>query len=295
MTAEPLLRAQIEAVWGRGEVALVDRLYADTVIDHMPVPGQPAGREALKDVVRAFRTALPDLRMDLHGVLACGDRGVDFWTLTGTQSGPLFGLPPTGRRVRFSGIDMVRVADGRIAELWHVEEMLQFHDQLGQPPAAAPAAPVAALGETATWLPNAALLSRTEARNLALARVHLEEVWAQGRVELMPLVYAADVIDMNPAPGQRPAIAGIADALAALRDAAPDLAMRIDAYVPAGVLVADCWTMTGTHSGAPLLGLAASGRRFRIHGMDVARFRADGRIDRIWHVEEFAQLRAQIS
>ena len=126
-----LLTAQIERVWGRGEVDRVDAMYTEDVVDRMPIPGQPTGRAALKDVVRAFRTALPDLRMDLHGVLASGDRGVDFWTLTGTHSGSLFGVAPSGRRVRFSGIDMVRVADGRIAELWHVEEMAQFASQLG--------------------------------------------------------------------------------------------------------------------------------------------------------------------
>lgn len=127
-----LLRSLITDLWSAGRVELVDANYAEGVIDHDPVPGQPAGRAAMKEVVRAFRSAMPDLAMTLHGALACGDMGVDFWTLSGTHTGPLFGIAPTGRRVRFSGVDMVRVGeDGRIAELWHVEEMLQFWQQLG--------------------------------------------------------------------------------------------------------------------------------------------------------------------
>lgn len=293
MSTRALLAAQIERVWGRGEVALVDSNYAADVVDRMPIPGQPAGRAALKDVVRAFRTAMPDLRMQLHAVLACGDHGVDLWTLTGTHSAPLFGVPATGRPVRFSGIDMVRVADGRIAELWHVEEMAQFAGQLG---IALPADTVPR-GVTPTdyWLPAPALLSPLEARNLALARRHMEGVWAQGNARLMDELYATDIVDMNPGPGQPPGIAGIAAALHYLRDGAPDLQLHLAAYVPSGPYVADRWTMTGTHTGTPLFGIAATGKRFEFVGMDIARFRPDGRIDCIWHVEEFARLRAQIA
>ncbi len=292
-TVRDLLTAQIARVWGRGEIGLVDTLYAEDVVDRMPAPGQPGGRAALQDVVRAFRTALPDLRMELHAVLASGDRGADLWTLTGTHAAPLFGVPATGRRVSFSGIDMVRVADGRIGELWHVEEMLQFGEQLG----VALPADTAPRGAVATdyWLPDPALLSPVERRNLALARRHMEGVWAQGNAALMDDLYAPDIVDANPGPGQPPGIPGIRAALHYLRDGAPDLALHLAAYVPCGNLVADRWTMTGTHTARPLFGIAATGKRFEIAGMDVARFRADGRIDRIAHVEEFARLRAQLA
>ena len=286
-TIAALLRAQIEDVWGRGRVELVDTLYDPAVVDLKPVPGQPSGRDARKAVVLGFRAALPDLVMQLHGTLAAGDHGVDFWTLEGTHA-------PSGRKVRISGIDMVRVAGGRIVDLWHVEEMLQFNAQLGiadtRPAAAGPPFP-----HGPTWTPDPTALDGRERRNLGLARRRLEDLWASGRLQLIDEIYMPDVIDMNPAPGQRAGIQGIADALRTLCTAAPDLRRHVDAYVPAGDLVADRWTMTGTHTGAPLFGIRATGRRFQIAGMDVARFRADGRIDRIWHVEEFAQLRAQIA
>jgi steroid delta-isomerase-like uncharacterized protein len=293
MSVTALLTAQIEQVWGRGATALVDTLYADSVVDRMPIPGQPSGRAAMKDVVTLFRTAMPDLRMELHTVLACGDRGVDLWTLTGTHSAPLFGVPATGKRVQFSGIDMVRVAGGRIAEIWHVEEMAQFAEQLGVtlPVDAAPRG----VDPADYWLPDPALLNPTEARNLAAARRHMESVWGEGKAELMDALYAPGIVDMNPGPGQRPGIPGIADALHYIRDAAPDVQLHLAAYVPCGAYVADRWTMTGTHTGTPLFGIPAAGKRFEFAGMDIARFRADGRIDRIWHVEEFARLKAQLA
>lgn len=98
-----------------------------------------------------------------------------------------------------------------------------------------------------------------------------------------------------PAPGQRPGVDGILDVLGWLREAAPDLRMSINAYLVEGDLAADRWTMTGTHTGAPLMGMAAKGRPFRINGMDVIHVDHDGLIDWVFHVEEFAQLRAQIA
>jgi predicted ester cyclase len=147
-------------------------------------------------------------------------------------------------------------------------------------------------GATAT-VPDDAALTPSERRHLALARRHIEEIWARGHLDVAYELYAPDVVDMQPAPGQRPGIPGIVDVLGWLREAVPDLRMEILAYAVEGDYAADHWRMTGTHTGSPLLGMPARGRRFAIHGADVVRFR-DGLIDRVWHVEEFARLRDQI-
>jgi len=139
-----LVAAQITQVWGQGRLDLLPELYADDVVDHSPLSGQAGGREGLRVGVEAFRAAFPDLAMELHGTLADGDTGVDWWTLTGTHRGPLGALAATGRSVRFSGSDVVRVRDGRIAELWHVEDMLALALQLAAP-GTAPADAVRAL------------------------------------------------------------------------------------------------------------------------------------------------------
>ena len=129
-TIRRLLHDQIERLWSRGELDLVPRNYHPDIVDHMPVPRQRAGLAAMAEVVELFRIAIPDIRLTLHGTIVAGDLGCDWWTLTGTQTGALFGRPPSGRPVRFSGIDMVRVSDDRIAELWHVEDMLRFERQM---------------------------------------------------------------------------------------------------------------------------------------------------------------------
>lgn len=294
-----LLTQQIEGLWGRGELDLVARNYAPDVVDHMPVPGQTGGLGPMRDVVAMFRTAIPDLTMHLHATLAAGTLGVDVWTLRGTFAGPLFGHAPTGLPVRMSGIDMVRVgADGRIHELWHVEEMAALGPAIALQAGTGGTAPgdASAFGAPGALaeVPPAAALAPAEAMRLAIARRHIEEMWALGRAELADALYAPDVIDHNPAPGQRAGIPGILDALHLLREAAPDLRLSARAYVADGDLVADRWVMRGTHTGTALMGVKPQGRRFEIAGMDVVRIRDDGRITDIWHVEEFHRLLAQI-
>lgn len=293
--AAALLADQIGALWSEGRIELVDTIYAEDVVDHMPVPGQAGGRGGLKQAVALFRAGLPDLRLDLHGTIACraasgAEWGIDWWSLTGTHDGPLFGVPPTGRRVAFGGIDWVRIVDGRIAELWHVEDLHRMEEALGLP-AGPPPGPVP-LRQAAPELP--AGLDIYEQAVLAVARRHLEDLWAAGDERVAADVYAADVKDMNPAPGQQPGIAGIVEVLRWLRHAAPDLVMHVEAYAVEGRFAADRWTLVGTHSGTLLLGVPATGRRFTLRGMDVVRVNAAGRIDRVWHVEDMAGVRAQL-
>jgi predicted ester cyclase len=301
-----LLRAQIEDIWGAGRTGLVARNYAENVVDHMPGPGQPGGRDALAEVVTAFRAGIPDLAMELHATLVAGDFGVDVWTLTGTHSGPLLGHAGSGKAIAIAGIDMVRVEDGRISELWHVEEMGLLMQQIGAEefafgaPLGSPeslAQPVRAdhrRPAAAAHVPGEADFTPRERRNFAIARRHIGELWGAGRTELAEALFHPAIIDHNPAPGQRPGIPGILDVLHWLREAVPDLALTVEAFVVEGDLVCDRWTMTGTHTGAPLMGIEPRGKRFAINGMDVVRIDAAGLITDVWHAEEFAQLRAQI-
>lgn len=287
-----LLEDQILRVWGRGETHLVDRNYALGVRDHMPLPGHDFSLDALKTVVDDFRTAFPDLTMTLDGTLSAGALGMDFWTLEGTHTGPLFGLAPTGKTVRFSGMDMVKAADNKITDLWHVEEMGPMFDQLGAAFPPYKQERPAPIQETQTYLADAA-----DPRNHSLRRLaerHIVGIWAECDPSLAREMYTADVKDMQPAPGQQPGVEGVIDVLLWLRKAVPDLKMHIQTYIIDPPYAADRWIMTGTHTGAPLFGIEPQGRSFWMNGMDVIHVRDDDRIDTVWHVEEMWQLAGQL-
>ena len=278
-----VLRRNIEDLWGGGDAELIAQLYAPDVTDQLPVPGQAGGHDGLRDVLRVFRDAFPDLRMQLHGVLAEGDRAVDFWTFRGTHHGELMGVPATGRTVEFSGIDVARLVDGRVTQLWHVEEMLRLRDQLtdGDP----------TIG-VVPWTREPAEPDDPE-QHRALLRRMIEDVFATGDDRLLPEVFAPDVVDHQPGPGQSPGVDGIAELLRAFHAGFPDQRMMLHGVVVDGDLAADWWTFEGTHTGE-VMGIPATGRRVEFHGCDVARIR-DGRVTDIWHAEELLQLRDQLT
>ena len=112
---------------------------ADDLIDHNPYPGQPPGLEGHNWAVAMVRRAFPDLRFTADVVVADGEFVAGRWTMTGTNTGTfdLFGLPPTGRPVTMTGQEIFRARDGKLAEVWHQEDVPGMLRQLGlEPPPA---------------------------------------------------------------------------------------------------------------------------------------------------------------
>jgi len=123
-----------EDVWGRGDLDAMDELFASDYVDHGAPPGEPSGREWHKRLVVAFRSAFPDLAITNEDVIAEGDKVVLRWTGRGTHEGELMGIPPTGKEVEFSGIEVLRVAEGKVVERWGEGNDLQVMQQLGAMP-----------------------------------------------------------------------------------------------------------------------------------------------------------------
>lgn len=82
-------------------------------IDQGPaMQDQPAGVEGFRQVNAMLYTDFPDLELTIEDMFGEGDRvGVRF-TARGTHSGPLADIPPTGERVEWEGISILRVEDG---------------------------------------------------------------------------------------------------------------------------------------------------------------------------------------
>lgn len=89
------------------------------------------GREAFKEWVRAFQRVLTDARTENLEAFAnaAGDRVVSRWLCTGRNNG-IFGLPPDGRPVAFTGMAMWGVRDGRLAECWAERAAFEAHREL---------------------------------------------------------------------------------------------------------------------------------------------------------------------
>jgi predicted ester cyclase len=72
----------------------------------------------VKEMVAGLRNAFPDLRFEIADVVSCDDKVLVRWTAHGTHKGELGGAAPTGKRVSWTGMDLIRLDQGRIVELW---------------------------------------------------------------------------------------------------------------------------------------------------------------------------------
>ena len=109
----------------------IDEIVEPDVLIRTPLPIEATGAQALKEVFLRLHRAFPDLHVAVEDVIAEGDKVVSRNSVTGTHEGEYMGLAPTGRRVAYDEIFIVRFADGRIAETWGVVDVLSQMKQLG--------------------------------------------------------------------------------------------------------------------------------------------------------------------
>jgi predicted ester cyclase len=128
------VRAFVAAAYCRGDLAAIDVYLAPDFVDHNPVSGLPPDRDGLRLLFAALRTAFPDLQATIHDQVAENDKVVTRKTLTGTHEGPFMGLRPTGNRVSFEVIDILRLADDKVIERWCVVDQLALLRTLRAPP-----------------------------------------------------------------------------------------------------------------------------------------------------------------
>src|SRR5262245_40231144 len=77
------------------DLATLEEIVAEDVVDHSAPPGASAGRAGLIEAMVAFRTAFPDLKITIENQVAEGDFVFENGILAGTNTGEMWGIPPT--------------------------------------------------------------------------------------------------------------------------------------------------------------------------------------------------------
>jgi steroid delta-isomerase-like uncharacterized protein len=111
-------------------MAAVDELMAADYVEHPRPSNLPAGTEGLKQLIAAYRTAFPDLKMTLDDIFAEGDRVAFRWSVSGTHLGDWLGIPPTGNHVTATGITLFRIAGGQVVESWTSIDLSPAEEEL---------------------------------------------------------------------------------------------------------------------------------------------------------------------
>ncbi len=134
-SAAEIVREYIERVWNRNEPGALEALTAPGF--EYQLGGQPPrDRQALGALVAMTHAAFPDWRVQVLQLVAEGEAVAVRWAGEVTHTGDFRGIAATGRRVRVSGINLYRVAGGRIEAEWEQMDSLGLLQQLGALPGA---------------------------------------------------------------------------------------------------------------------------------------------------------------
>jgi steroid delta-isomerase-like uncharacterized protein len=117
-------------LYNTGNVVIADEIIAADFVDHTH-PELRRGPEDVKHMVTGFRAAFPDALGMVEQVISEGDMVAFRFVLRGTHQGTFGHLAPTGKQVAWTGMDFVRIADGKFAELWSNQDTLSLLQQLG--------------------------------------------------------------------------------------------------------------------------------------------------------------------
>jgi steroid delta-isomerase-like uncharacterized protein len=133
--AKAIVRRFYEII-NQGAVAKLDEICAPDLVGHA---GAGANVVQLKQSIGSFREAFPDLHADVHHAVAEGDLVSTWVSYEGTHQGEFAGVTGSGRHVKFVAWDLVRVENGRIAEITQCCDVFTLMNQIGALPTAAPA------------------------------------------------------------------------------------------------------------------------------------------------------------
>ena len=131
VAAQVLAARRYDTFWNTGDEALARAALAPDFIDRTLPPGRAQGLAGPLEASKLMRTAMPDLHCEIQQMIVAGDRTVVHLRFQGHFTGPFKRAQGQGQAIDYIATYIYRVADGRIAENWHLEDNLTLLQQLG--------------------------------------------------------------------------------------------------------------------------------------------------------------------
>lgn len=121
----------VEEVINQGRLERANDLVAQDFVELDPLPGQKQGREGLKEIIEAIRTAFPDIHWVLDEMIVENNKVASRFTWRGTHRGSFLGIPPTNRNIVVKGVVIDRLEAGKMADSRILMDTMGMMQQLG--------------------------------------------------------------------------------------------------------------------------------------------------------------------
>lgn len=126
------LHRWFEEVWNKGRESAIDEMVQPDVIAHGLAPdGSPViGVAPFKTFFHTFRDALSEVHVHVEDTVTEGNLAVARFSVTAKHTGHSLGIPPKGNAIHFTGVSIVRLKEGKIAEAWNYLDFPKMYKQM---------------------------------------------------------------------------------------------------------------------------------------------------------------------
>ncbi len=127
-----VFQASIEQIWNNGDASGIDRFISPNYLGVDPSEPEPiVGIDGYKQHFQRLTTAFPDLHITIDHILGVNDLVAARWTVEATHTGDFGDIPPTGRRVSVTGIEIVQITRRQLVVEHSNSDALGLLVQLG--------------------------------------------------------------------------------------------------------------------------------------------------------------------
>ena len=126
-----LVQRFFEEVINQRNLAALDQFAHPGGVNHTVPPGMP---QESNQFLGQYLNAFPDVKATVEDLMADGDKVVARVSYRGTHQGAFRGIPPTGKQIAVTGINIFRIANGKLVEHWGLTDRLAVLQQLGVVP-----------------------------------------------------------------------------------------------------------------------------------------------------------------
>lgn len=120
--------------YNKNNLDALDAIVAKDLVSHSMLPGLPPGLEGGKMAHRVFLQSFPDTQTKTDMMIAEGNMVFEMYTASGTHKGEFMGFPATGKPFQINSMVIYRFANGKIVEMWGMNDAMALMMQLGMMP-----------------------------------------------------------------------------------------------------------------------------------------------------------------
>ena len=129
-----IIRRSVDEFWNTGNVEIMPEIYHPEYQGHDPGGMHSGDLAQFTETCKAVFAAFSGVEVIIHELLEDGDRVIKRWTARSKHTGEFMGIPASGNEVEFTGINIYRIADGKIIEAWCNSDTLGFMQAIGVVP-----------------------------------------------------------------------------------------------------------------------------------------------------------------